>query len=176
MHARTYRQSQPLPLAALDPTVIGVGPESILWHGTTNAVSVWPDAWRGHETTRGRQQHLQIAMTSPDGRLSRHLRRKGARRARQRRAAGVQGACGAAVLMCAHGAAHDVPSAERAERAFGRGYIRKRRLPRRVGLIAGAHTALTCVCAPAVEVELRRLRGSGMYPLCLRRVRFKLLL
>ena len=89
VHARTYRQSQPLPLAALDPTVIGVGPESILRHGTTNAVSVWPDAWRGHETTLGRRQHLQIPMMAPDGRLWRHLRRKGARHARQRRAAGV---------------------------------------------------------------------------------------
>ena len=66
-------------------------------------------------TTRGRRQHHQRAKASLEGRLSRHLRRRGARRARQRRAAGVQGACGAAVLMGAHGAAHDVPSAERAE-------------------------------------------------------------
>ena len=43
-HARTYRQSQPLPLAVLGPPAIFVAPESILRHGTTHAVSVRPDA------------------------------------------------------------------------------------------------------------------------------------
>lgn len=114
-HARTYRHARwarPVPFGVFD---VVVGPASILRKGATHAVSVWTDAWRGHETTRGRRQHLQIAQTSPDGRLSRDLRREGARRDRQRRAVGMQGACRAAVLMGAHGAAHDVPSAQRAE-------------------------------------------------------------
>ena len=100
---------------------------------------------------------------------SRHLRRRGTRRARQRRHGGVQGVCGAAALMCAHGAAHDAPSAERAQTAEGlwqRVHTEAKTAAQsrfdRWG--AHTHTALTCVCAPAVEVELRRLRVSGMYP------------
>ena len=91
-HARTYRHArQPRPVA-FGSTHVFVGPASILRQGATHAVSLWTDAWRGHETTRGRRQHLQIPMTSPDARLLRHLRREGARRARQRRLGGVQGA------------------------------------------------------------------------------------
>ena len=117
VHARTYRHGRrPRPVPLGSPDVV-VGPASILRQDAINAVSVWTSAWHGHETTRGRRQHHQSRKSSSEGRLSRHLRRKGARRARQRRLGGVQGARGAAVLMCVHGAAHDVPSAQHGESA-----------------------------------------------------------
>ena len=164
MNTHTYRQRQLLPLIVVDQSVIAVGPASILRQGATHAVSLWTDAWRGHETTRGRRQHLQIPITSPDGRLSRHLRREGARRVRQRRIGGVQGAAGAAVLMCAHGAAHDVPSAQCGESAGPVDPCHEPRARRRVLQIGWSHTQLTSVCDQALirprERRHRECQGS----------------
>ena len=104
-------------------------------------------------------------MTSPDARLLRHVRREGARRARQRRLGGVQGARGAAVLMCVHGAAHDVPSAHRGESAGPVDPCHERATRWRAQLMAWWHTALTRVCHQALirprERRRRDLEGSS---------------
>ena len=78
----------------------------------------------------------------------------------------MQGARGAAVLMCGHGAAHDVRSAQRGESAKQNDPCHERAAQRRAQLIGWAHTALTRVCARCVGGVHDDDAELVMYPRC----------